>query len=471
VLQQQLPFEGLSLVEAAVDVPERVTLIPNRALIDGDLETSAGLDVGFGVRLGGDARARDAGVQFADPHTPVNVVHVHVDRALPPEVWGTLRWRAFTSDDNVTWTEVAVDAAGIRFGDFENRIELPIARVEARYVKVVTTPLLPGVTTDPAFASILLTELRLYLRQQAAEVVGRRSETGGSLSATVRALLERSYALTYDGGFFVQHGNDNGWNLMNGLSAGHRLGETSAWSARVDRTDSGGDVPHSAVTRASASLSSDPLPTLGGALATSAQLTENEAGTGWAVSSSAVARADLYEGVSLSANAGVGYGENERTQRTRFASVATTASVTPHPTATFSGSYFHSAALTEGPGATGLWDRRWRAEGSALLSPFPALSVSASIAHSREAGRPATLASFAVNASPFQGGDLVMRFGYVETIDTGIDSRSRQWGPGLRLNIRPGSNLDLAYTVQTTRSRPVDTDSSGFFANLVITLR
>ena len=285
----------------------------------------------------------------------------------------------------------------------------------------------------------------------------------------MRALLERSYNLSYDGGLFFRHGGQSNWSTLSGLSAGRRIGRVSSWGARVDRADSGDlEGNHTAVSRASLSLQTDPLPTLGGILTTGAVLTESREGTGWSASTSALARADVYSGVSLSANGGAGLSESAEGRLSRSASFATTATIVPHRTASLNGSY--ALTLSKQEGAEG-WDRRSRVEGSAAYTPFPALSLSGAVARSLEGERPTTLATFSVNASPLQGGQLVLRFGYTETLDTGSDSRTRQWGPGLRFTIRPGSHLDVGYSAQTTRTGALETDSRQFFANLVVTLR
>jgi hypothetical protein len=255
---------------------------------------------------------------------------------------------------------------------------------------------------------------------------------------------------------------------VSGLSAGRRLGNLSSWSGRVDRSDSGDfEGARSAQSRASLSLSFDPLATLGGMLTGSAVLTETREGTGWSASTSALARADLYTGVSLSANAGAGVSESEAGRQSQNASFAATASVTPHRTASLNGSYGLTLSRVEGAPD---WDRRSRVEGGASYTPFPALSLSGAVARSLEGARPTTLATFSVNASPLQGGQLVLRFGYTESLDTGNDSRTKQWGPGLRFTIRPGSHLDVAYSALNTRTGALVTDSRGLIANLVITL-
>ncbi len=471
ILTQQVPFEGLSLVEPPIALPTAVTLVVNRALVDGDVEASAGLDIGPSVRLSGDTRLRDMGVQFSDPRTPVNVIHVYVDRQLPLAVWSAFVWSAYASDDNVTWTQVAVDRVGIRFGVFDNRFEIPIARTEARYREAGRGAAPPRRHDQP--------RAREHPRHRAEDVPERagradrrdaRRARAARSRGSVRALLERSYNLVVRRRGLLPPRRERAAGAPcpvsppAGASAGCRPG-APGWTGRTRAICEGN---HTAQSRASLSLSSDPLPTLGGILTGGASLTETQEGTAWAASTSALARADVYTGVSLSANAGAGLAENVEGRQSRSASFATTATVTPHRTATLNGSY--ALQLSRLEGAEG-WDRRSRVEGSAAYTPFPALSLSGAIARSFEGVRPTTLATFSVNASPLQGGQLVLRFGYTETLDTASDSRTRQWGPGLRFTIRPGSHLDVGYSAQTTRTGALETDARQFFANLVITLR
>jgi len=79
-------------------------------------------------------------VQFADAITPVSLVYVWVDKALPAQVSGAFGWTAYRSDDNVDWVPVPL-AGPVTFGAFDNRFEIPIEGTRSRYLKVVTRPL------------------------------------------------------------------------------------------------------------------------------------------------------------------------------------------------------------------------------------------------------------------------------------------------------------------------------------------
>src|SRR5262249_26451774 len=138
------------------------TLTSSGALIDGVTNLSAGLNLGFSRRLAGDQANRDMGLQFADAITSVNVLYVWVDRAIAADAAATFTWTVWQSDDNLHWTQVAIVGVPL-FAQFTNRFEIRIQTTAARYLKVVTQPLVPAVTTDPQLSDILVTELQSLL--------------------------------------------------------------------------------------------------------------------------------------------------------------------------------------------------------------------------------------------------------------------------------------------------------------------
>jgi hypothetical protein len=155
---QQLPVMGLSVVESFPATPLQVFLNPNGALVDGDLVTSAGVNLGTSAGVVPIAY-RDLGARFADAITPVAEIHVVVDRAVPPELAAHFVWDAYRSDDNLAWTPVALSGA-VAFDPVLLRFEIPISRAQARYLKVVTRPLPSTSTSDPRYGEIFVTELQ-----------------------------------------------------------------------------------------------------------------------------------------------------------------------------------------------------------------------------------------------------------------------------------------------------------------------
>ncbi len=160
VLIQRQPVAGLSIVETFPATPILVTLSPNAALVDGDVTTKAGVNLGTAAGVPPIAY-RDLGAQLQDAVTPVSAIHVSLDGALPPELVDDLAWDAYRSDDNLEWTPVAL-AGAVVFDDVHSRFEIPISRTQARYLKVVTRPLPVGATSDPLYREIFVTELQLF---------------------------------------------------------------------------------------------------------------------------------------------------------------------------------------------------------------------------------------------------------------------------------------------------------------------
>jgi hypothetical protein len=482
---RQLPVAGLSIVEQFPATPLRVTLNPNAALIDGNVAASAGVNLGTAAGAGtiiadcsSSPGCRDLGAQFQDVITPVNAIHVYIDQdqRLPQSVAALFSWEAYQSDDNARgeWTPVAVTGPVV-YNEALFRFEVPIERTRARYLKVVTRPLRESpATTDPQFREIFVTELQFFDVVTAEEARGRRSDVNGNLSGTTRILLVPDLGLSYDfSGSLAHYGERRPtWSIVNGLSLARRLDPVYGVAARVERVDADAGRGWEALNRWSASLSADPLPTLGALLSYSGQLAQLEGGTALSNSGTFSARADLYEGIALggTASAARGRGETGVTSRSLLTSV--NMSIVPNPILSLAGSYALSDTAQSGGGQPDHSERRNLLEGSASLSPFPALSLAGTVTRQfARAARPVTLWSFSGAFSPFPKGDLQLRYSWTETYDTAAELRTRTHGPGARWNIRPGWYLNAGYSVRETRAPAVSEDSRSFNANLLITLR
>lgn len=473
VASQRFPTRGLSTVEA-LPSPEQGSLNSNPALIDGSFEAGAGLDLGFGRTLAGDNRFRDMGAELADPTTSVNRIDVYVDEPLPVEVAATLTWLAYRSDDNQTWTPVPLFGS-VRFEPFVNRFEIPIAPGPGRYLKVVTRPLLPSITSDPRLESVFVTELQLLEETTAeeAEARGRVSSLGGLLSTSATYRLLRGPDLMYDNSVSLSHANDPSfeyaWTMVNGMSYGQRLHRMLMLRARLDRSDTDARIGHSADNRLSATLVADPIPAVTAAATASGQISQTPLGTGHRETVSLMTRLDPYRGVNLGANGTVTFGTNELGQATRGRLLGTSLSLLPHPKATVAASYSFSEAEVSGGGLPARSTTLQSLEGTLSYQPFRALFASLGATRTISGGPPATLASVVVGFSPFPDGSLLVRGAYSDTLDTFSDLRTRTMGPSMRWNIVRGSYLDLSYTRQETFSPVGDSLSRGFFANLVVT--
>lgn len=473
VALQQLPVAGLSVIESFPATPLRVTLNPNAALIDGDTAASAGVNLGTAAGSGPEIANRDLAAQFQDVITPVNAIHVFVDRALPDPLGAVLPWSAYRSDDNVDWTPVAI-VGPVVFNPVLLRFEVPIERTSARYVKLVTRPLPATATTDPQFREVFVTELQFFDVLPAELVRGRSSSLAGNLTGTTRILLVRDLGLTYDFNGFVSHADDRQgtWSILNGLSLARRLDPVFAVAARVDRSDFDAGRGLEAQNRWSASLSADPLPTLGGLVSYTGQLSQLEGGISISNSGTLSARADLYEGVAVTGTTSLSWARFETGVTARSLLVSGSTSVVPNRYVSLSGSASYTDSASSGGGLPSRTDERGFVEASVSVAPFPALSVAGTV--SRQFGgttRPVTLTSFSGAFSPFPGGDLQLRYSYLETYDSGADLRSRTHGPSARWTIRPGWYLSTSYSRQDARAPASFQRTQTFNANLLVSLR
>ena len=214
------------------DTPSQVVLPPNAILIDGNLASGGGVDLGL-PSPGGDARPRNLGLDFFNA-TEVNTLFVWVDRELPLDIANSFSWEIYTSEDNRNWTlRQTVSAGSLRavLQPVRNQLserDLPVHQGgdEASLASVV------GAT---AFPSIQVTELQALIRRPAQAVNGKISQTSHVLNLNARATILRVPSLYYDFSYFLTKTppSPSHISLSNGLSMHHQFGRTVNATARV----------------------------------------------------------------------------------------------------------------------------------------------------------------------------------------------------------------------------------------------
>lgn len=472
VATQQFPIAGLSAIEAFPATPGRVALTPNGVLADGDTAAGAGLNLGFGPSLAGDDAFRDLGVQFADAVTPVNTVWIWVDRPLPAGVSGAITWTAYTSDDNLNWTQVPV-AGLVVFAPFQNRFEIPIAETQARYLKVVAKPLAAAVTTDVRYRDILVTEMQAFRVVSAALAKGRTENLRGDANLSARVRLLDSIPLSYDFAGVLTHDSARPralYSVTNGLSLSTPLAPVVNLDARLERSDFDTGQGKEDQSRASASLGVQPLPTLGGNVTYTGQIQHTVQGRVVTNNVILFGRGDPYRGVSLSASGGYTLSSFADGATGKQATVQAGIGLTPNRWVVLSGSYGYSNGRSTGGAKGDIKDVQSRLEGTVTVNPVPAIFGSAGLARVVSNGTPYTLANLTASVSPFPGGDLYLGFAYNETLDTRADQRVRGWGPTMRWKIRNATYLDAGYTVLDSTSPAQDIHQRVFTARLSLAL-
>jgi hypothetical protein len=481
VARQQFPIQGLSVVEAFPATPQDVVLAPNPALIDGNVLNPAGINIGYGPSLSGDRALRDVGVGFADASTPVNMLYLWVDKPLPADVAASLAggFTAWASSDNARWTQIPL-AAPVVFASFNNRFEIAIPQTSSRFLKVVTGPLLPGVSSDRLYAEIFVTELQTFQVVPASSLPPQATTYNVIGNATVNAAILRGPNLDYDFSIYLARQSQTSlvsYTIVNGLSLNARLDRTWSVSSRVARQDLDPGSGHEVQWQWNASVVARPLPTLYGAFTYGGQLNElidrrnlvEVRGTTVQQSLTLFGRADLYQGVSLQATVS-GTNGLDLDQR---ASTGGTANLSllliPNPWMSLNTNYAYTVSWFSGGFLDDDSARSSRLNATFIVTPFPALSGSASLSWLIMGDRPALYGTFQVNYSPWRG-DLQLAFAYNRTFDTASRSITQLVSPAVRWTIRPGVFLNLAYTLIDTLGPVLETSSQTASATLIISL-
>ena len=483
VLLQQNPIGGLSLVEVFPAEPSTSTLAPNPALIDGNLLASASVDLGYAPTLAGDANRRDLGVQFADVITPVNAIHVWVDRRLPPEISAAYSWTAYRSDDNKIWTPVAITGPVV-FGGFLNRFEIPIQRTQARFLKVVTQPLPAGLTLDPAFANVFVTEMQVFLEQAADSIPRQFATSGALLNLTASTLLWRAANLNWDLTARAERRTSPGlttWSLLNSFTASQWLARNLQLTERIARQDGDNGIGHEGQTDWSAGLLWRPLPTFSGTLVYSGQFIDSipvlDTDTGQFVnqpygfnhSVTALGRADLYEGISLLVN-GTGALQSLYTGvNTWSGTVNTKATLAPNPWIMFTLGWIWGVSIVQEFDLPDVATPQSRVDATVTIRPTNALSAVATVTRILAGGPETTFGTVQLNWSPLQG-DLQLGVTYSKTFDTATQSTVEVLSPSLRWNIRPGIQFTASYALLNTSAVVSRTNSRSLTLGLSILL-
>ncbi len=473
VTTQVSPLSGLSLIEAFTDLPAIDALQSNTAVIDGNPTASAGINIGFSPRIAGDNQSRDIGFGFADNTSEMNTIYVFVDKNLPGNVWGAFSWAVYKSDDNQNWT-VVDGAPSVTFGTFQNRFEITLpAQTGARFIKVVTKPLDPAVTSDPQFSDIFATEMQGFLIVPASEVKTRSESTTSIINASAKTKILDSPNLSHDFSLFLTHASPQGlttYFLTNGLSLDRKLSRVFAVNARAAREDSELSTGHVGSFVYSASLAAIPLATLSNSVVFSGRQDKKSTGTSNTNSVTIFNKATLYQGIDAYLGLGMNFGKQETGQGTNGKLVNFGATFVPHRAMTLNLTYVYSTSNQSGGDLPSSKSKNNRAEASISYTPVRAMYLFCSVSRTTTEGLSKTLANYGLNFSPFPDGDLQFHFAYTENVGPSNEGTTRLISPTLRWNIRSGAYLDVSYTLSQTRSAVESSDSRTINASLKVTL-
>lgn len=447
---------GLSALD---DTPEEGELTANPALTDNETGPSAGIDLG--LAFGGAATLRNMGLELLNPESETDVFFVYVDRTLTETVANSFTWLVYSSEDNLNWS-LRQSVKG-SFDLFQNRFEIRFSPLKARFIKVVTPPLGPGVVGGLDFPDILVTEIAAGKVEPATEVKREISTVSHVLNSSALVRLLEKPALDYNFAFFFTRSGQpafSRWTFSNSLTTRHRFNPILTGTGYVSRDDRGTSVgDRQEGYRYGFGLNATPLPALRHSLVGSGQWEKTETGWNKVHSLSLSNRANVYRGASLFVNGGLSKGllGSGRDSQSYFVSIGT--DLVPNPILKFSLSHSSDRSEQTGAGQPALVSTSSRSRITAAYNPRPALNLSGNVDFVESGGESFTLTSWGANWAPFSGGALQISLGYNESLRSVLNTIDRLALASVRWEIRSGVFLESSYSSGNSES---DTGESSF---------
>ena len=463
---QVFPFGGLSVIS---NTPAIIALIPNSALIDGNLVASSGIDLVTDLPPVGDIRPRNMGLDFFSP-TEINSLLVWVDRDVS-SIASSFLWDVYISSDNLNWSLWA-GAITAPFGPFQNRFELNFPNVSTRYIKVVTTPRSPR---PFGFPNIFVTEVQAFINKPVSEVTGARTKsTSHYLNLDTRTrILDVPYLYHTLSLFYrrVEPSGNQDYDLFNSLSVNHRFSRIFSGSGRVgiENTRRGEQTTVSYLY--DASLTAEPFRTLSHNLVYSGRTEETQGKPGNFNSIFLNNNAELYKGIDVNLSAGYSLTQLTEGGTTSSTTIIFGSKIVPHPTMNISLDY-NSTTTKESGGGQPSSSTTTNTGGLTLTyMPLQTLRLLAQFNIISGTNQKTDFAqNYGINWSPFPDGALQFNFDYNENRRNVDHFEGRTITPGVRWKLGRQSFLNLSYQwaeddsdIQSSRSRVFNSTLKIFF--------
>lgn len=435
------------------------------SLIDGNTNASSGIDIG---ENGNQTDLPNMGLEFGSPIN-VNKIHIWVDRTLSSAVAGAFSWSVYTSPDNIdtsTWTPHATGITGT-FGVFENRFEITFPGVTTQYIKVVTTPLVPGTPGTTGVQSIFVTELQAFTTIAGESIVNEETTIEHDYNLNLTGMISDKTSVGYSLGYRLNEQDpsaEKSTELSNQVYLNHRFNKVFSLNTNVSQTqDQTNDTESSNISYGS-SLTADYLETFSQTLSYSGSKSRDEQGSSGSDSINLRNNATLYRGWSAFFDAGWNRNDSaDATQRTSTI-IRTGTDVSPHRMVALNLQYSVSTTSQQETTSGNRSSSRWSLQAS--LTPFRALSLSTNLTMEETGDSKTSLQSYSVNWAPFPEGTLQVALNYSETLRPEDNRKSSSMGPNISWSVSRHISLRINYNISQSDSELQTADSSVLNANL-----
>ena len=464
---QVFPISGLSSID---NTPLDDPLLPNPALIDGNVVVSAGINIGR-PPLGGDFNARNMGFDFFNP-VEVNKILVWVDRELPPDIANSFGWRVYVSTDNLIWT-FAEALFSAPFGPFQNSFEIKFSGVTARYVKVTTTPLSNIVPGSDAFPNIFITEIQAFTRRPVSEVKGQKiTTTTHNYTLDVKSRILNIPTLFHELNYIYYRQDPDGnlrYTLSNALSLDHRFSRIFSGRARVAYEYGEEEKEKRTAYIYNASIDATPLNTLRDTLVFSGRFEEIGGRPNNNNSIFLYNTAQLYKGLDVNLNLGYSFSKRETGEKINEGRINLITNIIPHPSMNIALDYSYTNTSQSGGDSPSSLTYTQRGSLTISYTPFRTLFLLGSVEVVADKGQKTLMTQeYGINWSPFPDGALRFNLTYNENYWTENHKKERIFTPSIRYDITKKSYINVSYNMIRSRSDTQKTDSNFFNVNLRI---
>ena len=462
---QVFPISGLSSID---NTPLDDPLLPNPALIDGNLVVSAGLDIGR-PPIGGDVSERNMGFDFLIP-TEVNKILVWVDRELPPDIANSFEWRVYVSSDNLIWT-FADAVFSAPFGPFENRFEIKFSGVTARYIKVVTTPLSAIVPGSSAFPNIFVTEIQSFTTRPVSEVEDQEAtRTTHNYTLDIRSRILDFPSLFHELNYIDFRQEPDGtlrFTLSNALSLGHRFSQIFSGRARVAYEYGEEEKEKRTAYVYYTSIDATPVNTLRDSLVFSGRFEDIGGKSDNNNSIFLYNTAQLYKGLDVNLNLGYSFSKRDTGEKINDGRINLLTNIAPHPSMNINFDYSYTNTRQSGSDKPSSSTYTQRGSLTMSYTPFRTLFLLGSVEVVAEKGeKRLIIQEYGINWSPFPDGALRFSIAYNENYNTIDHQKERIFTPSIRYDITKKSYINVSYNMVRSRSDTQKLDSNFFSVTL-----
>jgi hypothetical protein len=341
------------------------------------------------------------------------------------------------------------------FGPFQNRFEINFPNVipPRRYIKVVTTPLLPSPLIPP---NIFVTELQAFVRTPAADLKGKTSTTTHNYDLDVKTRILDIPSLFYEVYYSFNRQEPSGqqrYDLINSLYTIHRFNEVFSGRAKVG-IENGKELDEKRLAYIyDAAVMADPLRTLHNSLVFNGR-EEKIGGKPNDINSIILYNtAQLYKGVDINLNGGVTFTKQENGEKGRDFLINFQTNIVPHRTMTLGLNYSNTISRRTGGDQSSSSTYTQTLDFNLSYNPFRTLNLFAFVQYINEKGqKDRVLQNYAINWSPFPDGALQFNISYNENYRTEDHLVERIFQPTIRYNLSKRSYIDLTYQLIRSRS-------------------